>query len=88
MTPLINQRTVSALEDHFNSTTLATISREFDAEGISCDQAFSPPPAGQRRTLFRQYMHSVDLAKPRDARRVLNVFESVLSELNSLARLV
>jgi hypothetical protein len=30
----------------------AVIGQELGAEGIACDQAYSPPTGGQRRTLF------------------------------------
>ena len=83
MSSLISRKVINELQEYFVGTTLRTIEQEFEAEGIRCDSAFSPNTGGQRRTLFQQYMHTVDLGKPRDVRKLLNVFANVLSELEA-----
>lgn len=81
MTPLISKKAVNELQEYFVSTKLRTIEQEFDAAGIDRDEEFVPQTSGQRRALFQQYLHTLDLDKPRDVRKLLSVFASVLSEL-------
>ncbi|MGA2539470.1 MAG: abortive infection family protein, partial [Terracidiphilus sp.] len=83
MKPLISKKAIYELQEHFVGTTLRTIEQECDAVDIRHDASFSPAVGGQRRTLFQQYMHSLDLTKPKDVRKLLNLFASILSELEA-----
>lgn len=83
MTDLINKKTIYELQEYFVGTTLRTIEQEFDAVDIRHDADYVPSASGQRRSLFQQYMHSVDMRKPRDVRKVLSLFANVLSELET-----
>ena len=43
-----------------------------------------PSTSGQRRSLVEQYYHAVDWTKWKDVRKVLTVYENVLSQLEDL----
>jgi len=81
MTPLIGKKTISELQEYFVGTSLRIIEQECDAADIRKDDSFVPTVSGARRSLFQQYMHSLDLSKPKDLRKVLSLFANVLSEL-------
>ncbi|HMO12445.1 MAG TPA: abortive infection family protein, partial [Actinotalea sp.] len=80
--PLIGKKAVNELQEYFVSTTLRKIEMDFDAAGIARDDQYQPNVSGQRRALVQQYLKTLDLNKPRDARRLLRVFEGVLAELD------
>jgi hypothetical protein len=83
MKPLISKKAVYELQEYFVGTTLRTIEQECDAADILHDPNHTPTVGGQRRTLFQQYMHSLDLTKPKEVRKLLNLFANVLSELET-----
>jgi len=83
MNPLVSKKAVYELQEYFVGTTLRTIEQECDAVDIRWDATFSPTVGGARRTRFQQYMHTLDLTKPKDVRKVLNLFANVLSELEA-----
>jgi Abortive infection C-terminus len=82
--PLISKKIVNELQEYFVATTLRTIEQEFDAVDIQCDTDFSPTIGGERRKLFQKYIHTLDLGKPKDVRKLLNLFANVLSELEGI----
>ena len=53
----------------------------FDSADIRCDEDFQPKVSGQRRALIEQYYHAIDLTNWTDVRKVLRVFEDILSSL-------
>ena len=83
MKRLIGKKTVYELQEYFVGTTLRIIEQECDAAYIRRDDSYTPRDSGQRRCLFQQYMHSLDLAKPKDVRKLLNLFGNALSELEA-----
>jgi hypothetical protein len=82
---LISKKTRQEFREYFVSTTLRVIADEFDAADAPCDSAYDSPVSGQRRGLVEQYYHSVDWTKWSDVKRILAVFENVLSSLESRA---
>lgn len=83
MDSLISKKAIYELQEYFVGTTLRTIEQELDAAGITCNEAFQPKVSGQRRKLFQQYLCTVDLIKPREVRKVLDVFGNVLVHLEA-----
>src|ERR1700728_3626287 len=83
MKPLIGKKAVHELQEYFVGTTLRTIEQECDAADILHDPNYVPTIGGQRRSLFQQYMHSLDLTKAKDVRKLLNLFANILSELET-----
>tara|TARA_R110002072_G_scaffold243698_2_gene402907 strand:- start:21322 stop:22167 length:846 start_codon:yes stop_codon:yes gene_type:complete len=82
---IISLKTRTEFQDHFAGwSTLAKISDIFDSAHIDCDSSFIPNTTGQRRSLVRQYEHSLDLTKPKDARKLLDVYELIMIELSWL----
>ncbi|MGA2733726.1 MAG: abortive infection family protein [Syntrophobacteraceae bacterium] len=57
---------------------------EFDAADVPCDLNYQPTTSGQRRSLVEQYYHAVDWSKWSDVRKVLTVYENLLSQLEEL----
>jgi hypothetical protein len=54
---------------------------EFDAADVPIDANYNPQISGARRSLVEQYYHAVDWTKWKDVRKVLTVYENVLSNL-------
>jgi hypothetical protein len=83
MKPLVSKKAVYELQEYFVGTSLRIIEQECDAADILRDEDYIPPASGQRRSLFQQYLHTLDLTKSRDVRKLLTLFANVLSELES-----
>lgn len=80
--PIVSNQVIKVLEDHFSATSSLREIREFcDAAEIAIDDRYNPGPMGERRTLFRQYLTTLDLSDGGDAHKLLTVFASVLAEL-------
>lgn len=75
---LISIKTRQVFRENMVGWVLRQIADEFDAATIDCDLSYDPSVSGQRRTLIEQYYHTVDWTDPRQVRKVLQVFESVL----------
>lgn len=76
---LISKRTRNAFREELVGWTLAEISTEFDNEGFRPDVAHDPGVSGQRRGLVEQLYHRIDFADPRQAARVLEVYQTVVA---------
>ena len=83
---LISKKTRNEFREYFvGSSTLRQIEMEFDAADVPFDGAYEPPMAGKRRSLVEQYYHAVDFTKWSDVRKVVSVYEIVLSTLEQRA---
>src|SRR5262245_33907717 len=80
--PMISKKTMYELQEFLVSYTLRDIEILYDSADIPCDENFQPQTSGQRRSKVAQYHHALDLAKADHVRKVLKVFESVLSKLD------
>lgn len=80
-----SKATIRALLDEFAASwTIRTIEDVFvDAGIMPVPEGEAPYESGQRRTVARQYLHSLDLDDPRDCIKLLPVFERVLEDLNN-----
>lgn len=79
---LISKKTLGEFREFFVGWVLREIEMEFDAADITCDTNFNPTCSGARRSLVEQYYHSLDLTKWDDVRKLLKVFEGVLTSLD------
>ena len=78
---LISKKTRYEFREYFVNTTLREIEMEFDAADVPFDEDYQPKISGQRRSLVEQYYHAVDWTKWNDVRKILIVYENVLSQL-------
>lgn len=76
---LVSRKTRLELREYYVSTTLSTISDEFDSADILCDASFQPSVSGQRRGLVEQYYASIDWKKWADVRKFITLYENTLS---------
>lgn len=83
---IICKKTRNEFREYFVSTSLRTITMEFDAADVPIDGDFQPSETGQRRCLVEQYYHTVDWSNWKDVRRIIKVYESVLAELDERAK--
>lgn len=79
---LISKQTRTAFREHFVGWTVNTIADEFIAAEVECHQMWVPPCKGARRSLVEQYYHSIDFSNPLDVRKILQVYASVLLNLD------
>lgn len=82
---IISKKTRYEFREYFVSITLREIEMEFDAADVPFDENYVPSTSGQRRSLVEKYYHSVDWEKWSDVRKVLTVYENVLSKLEERA---
>lgn len=78
---IISKKTRYEFREYFVSWTLREIEIEFDSADISCDIDYSPDTSGARRSLVEQYYHNLDFSTWADVRKILKVYESILSHL-------
>jgi hypothetical protein len=79
---LISKKTLYELQEHLSGAyVLREIEQLFDSADIPLSESSHPTTSGQRRTLVARYYHSLDLSKWEDVRKLLYVFELVLSKL-------
>ena len=78
---LISKKARVELREYFVGSSLREIETEFDSADVPFDGSYEPPVTGQRRSLVEQYYHAVDWSKWSDLRKVLTVYENVLSSL-------
>jgi hypothetical protein len=81
---LISKKTRYEFREYFVSWTLREISMEFDAADVPFDPNYNPSTSGERRSLVEKYYHTVDWTKWNDVRKILTVYENVLSHLEGL----
>jgi hypothetical protein len=81
---LISKKTRYEFREYFVGWTLREIEMEFDAADVPKDALYDPQIPGQRRSLVEQYYHSIDWTKGEDIRKILTVYENVLSHLEGL----
>jgi len=82
---LISKKTRYEFREYFVGRTLREIEMEFDAADVSFDEQYNPPTSGARRSLVEQYYHAVDWIKWGDVRKILIVYQNVLTQLEGLA---
>lgn len=82
-TDLISKKTRYEFREYFVSRTLREIEAAFDAADVPIDSSYEPPVGGQRRSLVEQYYQGVVWSKWSHVRRILRVYENVLSELET-----
>jgi hypothetical protein len=81
---LISKQTRQVFREHLVGWTLATIRDLFDCEDILCGTL--PPEliiSGQRRILVEEYYAGVDWSSPTHVRKILSVYESILTRLET-----
>ena len=79
---LISKKTRTEFREYFSREyVLRQITDEFDSADVPFDPKYEPELTGQRRSLVERYYHSIDFSNWRDVRKVLAVFEIVLSHL-------
>jgi hypothetical protein len=81
---LISKKTRNEFREFFVGWTLREIEMEFDAADVPLDSEYTPSTPGARRSLVEQYYHSVDWTRWKDVRKVLFVYENVLTHLEGL----
>jgi hypothetical protein len=79
--PIVSKKTLYELQEFLVGWTLREIQVLFDSADIACDHDFTPQTNGQRRSLVAQYYHTLDLSDWGDVRKLLKVFELVLTKL-------
>lgn len=83
---IISKKTRCEFREYFVGKYLREIEMEFDAADVPIDENYHPSISGQRRSLVEQYYHTVDWTKWADVRKILIVYENVLTELEELSR--
>jgi hypothetical protein len=83
---LISKKTRYEFREYFVGTTLREIEMEFDAADVPWDEDYTPAISGQRRTLVEQYYHAVDFTKWSDVKKILTVYENVLTHLEEMSK--
>jgi hypothetical protein len=78
---IISKKTRYEFREFFVNWTLREIEMEFDAADVSFDEDYIPKCSGARRSLVEKYYHSVNWSKWSDVRKLLTVYENVLSTL-------
>jgi hypothetical protein len=77
---LISKRTRNEFREFLVGWKLREIEAEFESAGIKADLSHNPNLSGERRTLVEQYYHTLNFTSPADARRLVAIYESVLTE--------
>jgi Abortive infection C-terminus len=79
---LVSKKTRNEFREHFTHWyTVREIEREFDAADIYAAEDFQPTGSSVRRNQVDLHLHRVDFTKPAEARKVLKVYEAVLTKL-------
>lgn len=81
---LISKKTRYEFREYFVRTTLREIEMEFDVADVPFDANYDPQISGARRSLVEQYYHTIDWTKWKDVRKIVSVYENVLSHLEGL----
>lgn len=75
----LSRRTLTAIREILVGWTLREIRDAFEGAGIEPDLSHEPDVPGERRTLVERHFSRTELSTPEDERRLLDVFEFVLS---------
>lgn len=79
---IISKKTLYEFEEYLvGNSVVRAIEILFDSADILCDEDYQPNVSGQRRTLIEKYYHTIDLTSWIDVRKLLRVFEEILSGL-------
>lgn len=82
---LISKKTRSEFQEFFVTKTLREISVYFDNHDVPFIESLEANAfGGQRRTLVENYYAAVDWNDPRFIKKILNVYEDVLNDLNEI----
>jgi hypothetical protein len=81
---LISKKTRYEFREYFVGVVLREIEMEFDAADVPFEKTYDPPISGARRSLVEQYYHAVDWTKWIHVRKVLTVYENVLTHLEDV----
>lgn len=79
MPDIISKKTRYELAEYLSGFVLREIEQECDAVDIPFDPTFDPQCSGQRRTMARQYLHSLDYTKQTDVQKFLALCENLLN---------
>ena len=71
--PLISKQTLNEFREYMVGWVLRKIDMEFQAADISCDESFTPPVGGARRSRVEQYYNTLDLSNSDCLRRILSI---------------
>lgn len=85
MPDLISKKTRYEFREYFVGLTLREIEIEFDGADVPIALSHEPPTSGARRSLVEKYYHNVDWTKWTDVRKILVVYENVLSRLEGVS---
>lgn len=81
-TAILSRKVLNEFREYLVSTsTVSRIRMEFEAAGVPCQTDYAPDVQGDRRTLIEQFYKGSDLTRVTDVRKLLVVFENILSEL-------
>jgi hypothetical protein len=80
---IISKKTRNEFREYFVGTTFREIEAEFDNADVEIDENHKPNCSGQRRELVEKYYRSIDWKDWRDVRKILTVYENVLTELEN-----
>ena len=80
---IISKKTRREFREYMVSWPLRRIEEEFDSADVPMDNAYNPPTSGSRRSLIEKYYHRVDWTKWDDVRKVLAVFQHILTTLEN-----
>ena len=78
---LISKKTRNEFREFLVGWVLRDIEAEFDAAGIAFDGAYQPDVGGERRSFVEQHYRTLDFSDHGDARKLLDVFENILHQL-------
>lgn len=78
---IISKKTRNEFREYLVGWTLREIEMEFDSADVPFSEDYKPDCSGQRRSLVEQYYHAIDWTQWKDVRKVLIVFENILSTL-------
>lgn len=79
---LISRRTRNEFREMFSSwSVIRTIDMAFENEGFAPDLSSEPAVSGARRSLVEQYYRAIDFADPRQAQRILRVYEDLIRDV-------
>ena len=81
---IISKKTLYEFQEYLSACSIVRkIQILFDSADILCDEDYQPNLSGTRRILVAQYYHTLDLTRWEDARKLICVFEEVLSQLET-----
>ncbi len=79
---IISKKTRTEFREFFVGWTLREIEREFEAADVPREPNDQCPESGARRSFVETYYHAVDFTKWEDVRKILAVYENVLTTVS------